>query len=65
MAGPLQQLLFGLAGEAEAAWKAHRRGAAAAVAAGWFDYLPGSSVADNIHHYLHVSRFFCLCCSSV
>jgi hypothetical protein len=55
-AGPLQ-LLLGLAGEMEATWKAHRSkaGAAAAAAAGWFDYLPGSSVADNIHHYLHVS----------
>ncbi|KAF6263877.1 hypothetical protein COO60DRAFT_307043 [Scenedesmus sp. NREL 46B-D3] len=53
-AGPLQ-LLAGLAGEVGAAWAAHcsKAGTAAAAAAGWFDYLPGSSVADNIHHYLH------------
>jgi hypothetical protein len=27
-------------------------------AGGWFDYLPGILVADNIHHHLHVSAFF-------
>jgi hypothetical protein len=54
-AGPLQ-LLLGLAGELKEAWAVHRSkaGAAAAAAAGWFDYLPGTAVADNIHHYLHV-----------
>lgn len=65
-AGTLQ-LLLGLAGELKAVWSAHRSkaGAAAAAAAGWFDYLPGSAVADNIHHYLHVRmlvlRLFVIC----
>lgn len=59
-AGTLQ-LLLGLAGELKAVWSAHRSkaGAAAAAAAGWFDYLPGSAVADNIHHYLHDPALLC------
>ncbi|WIA14004.1 hypothetical protein OEZ85_002565 [Tetradesmus obliquus] len=36
-----------------------KAGAAAAAAAGWFDYLPGSAVADNIHHYLHDPALLC------
>lgn len=51
------KLLKGLCSELWLGLRAHSStaGAAAAAAQGYFDYLPGSSIADDLHHYLHVS----------
>lgn len=50
------QLLRGLVSEVYEGFRAHgsRRGTQAAAADGYFDYLPRSSIADDLHHYLHV-----------